>query len=151
MSRAPHIATLWVQPVFFHINISQKDQAPALCALPQGVWIPHKLTLIQSPGNGCLTASQRESEDILCVYVSACLTWGATQHHWCGHEAKVHSEMCGLGSRGAMASVNGEGRVSTSTLTLTSFSRLFQHLHFSPWHAWRPDLLVRWQKLDGGG
>lgn len=73
MSRAPHIATLRVQPVLFHINISQRDQAPALCVLPQGARIPHKLTLIQSPGNGCLPASQRVSEDILCVCMCMCV------------------------------------------------------------------------------
>ena len=129
-----------VQPVLFHINISQRDQAPALCALPQGARIPHKLTLIQSPGNGCLPACKPEGVwgYTVCVCVCVCMTPGGTQHHWCGHRAKVHSEMCGLGSRGAMASVNGEGRVSTSTLTLSSFSRLLCHLHFSAWHAWRP-------------
>ncbi len=74
----------------------------------------------------------------VCACVCVCMTRGGTQHHWCGHRAKVHSEMCGLGSRGAMASVNGEGRVSASALTLSSFSRLLCHLHFSPWHAWRP-------------
>lgn len=37
---APHIATLKVQPVLFHINISQRDQAPGLSALPQGARIP---------------------------------------------------------------------------------------------------------------
>ena len=73
MSRAPHIATLRVQPVLFHINISQRDQAPALCALPQGARIPHKLTLIQSPGSGCLPASQRVSEDILFVCMCVCV------------------------------------------------------------------------------
>lgn len=36
MSSTPHIATLKVQPVLFHINISRREQAPALCALPQG-------------------------------------------------------------------------------------------------------------------
>lgn len=34
--------TLWVQPVLFHINISQRDQAPALCALPRGPRISQK-------------------------------------------------------------------------------------------------------------
>lgn len=63
----------------------QRDQAPALCALPQGARIPHKLTLIQSPGSGCLTASQRVSEDILfvCVFDSrrypAPLVWSQGQ------------------------------------------------------------------------
>lgn len=75
---------------------------------------------------------------IYCVYVCVYMTRGGTQHHWCGHRAKVHSEMCGLGSIGGMASVNGEGRVSTSTFVLSSFSRLLCHLHFSLWHAWRP-------------
>lgn len=104
--------TLWVQPVLFHINISQRDQAPALCALPRGPRISQKLTLIQSPGNG---------------YVCMCVCVFVSLHHWCGHRAKVQSEMCGPGSGGAMASVNGEAKVSTSALTLSFFSRLLCH------------------------
>lgn len=145
INRPSHIATLWVQPGLFHISISEWDQAPALCALPQGARIPRKLTLIQSPGNACKQESVwGYTMMCVCVCVSdskrypAPLVWS---------QGKVHSEMCGLGSRGAMASVNGEGRVSTSNLSLSSFSRLLCHLHFSPWHALWPPSLVRWHRL----
>ncbi|KAK1886849.1 Pheromone-processing carboxypeptidase KEX1 [Dissostichus eleginoides] len=71
MSMASHIATLRVQPVLFHINISQRDQAPALCALPQGARIPHKLTLIQSPEvpstTGVVTGPK---------FTQKCVAWG---------------------------------------------------------------------------
>lgn len=60
--------------------------------------------------------------------------WGGTQHHSCGHRAKVQPEMCGPRSRGAMASVKGEAKVTGPPL----FSRRGCHLQFSTWHAWQP-------------
>lgn len=147
MSEAPHIATLRVQPVLFHINISQRDQAPALCALPQGARIPHKLTLIQSPGNGCLPASQRVSEDILCVcvwleevprttgvvtgpkFTQKCVAWGR-EVLWPPLTVRVEFQP----------------PPSPSPLSPGCSATYISH------HDTRddPHLLVRWQRLDGG-
>lgn len=72
--RASHIANLKVQPVLFHINISQRDQEPGPSCFTPGNKNPPppppppKLTLIQSPGNGCLQA--RGCLRCVCVCVS---------------------------------------------------------------------------------
>lgn len=131
--KASHIANLKVQPVLFHINITQGDQEPGLfCFTPGNKNTPTNWHWY----NLQVMAACEPGMSEVCV----CVAW-VTQHHWCGHRAKVHTEMCGLGSRGVMASVNGVARVSTSALSLSSFPKLLCHLHFSAWHTqWPPPL-----------
>lgn len=112
-ARASHTATLsefsqFCSTLTFHREIRRLPSV----LYPGDQGSPKKLTLIQSPGNG---------------YVCMCVCVFVSLHHWCGHRAKVQSEMCGPGSGGAMASVNGEAKVSTSALTLSFFSRLLCH------------------------
>lgn len=55
------------------LTFHRKIRRLAFLLYPREPESPHKLTLIQSPGNGCLPASQRVSEDMLRVCVCVCV------------------------------------------------------------------------------
>lgn len=135
------------------LTFHRKIRRLAFLLYPREPECPHKLTLIQSPGNGCLPASQRVSEDMLWVCVCVCVcVWLEEVPSTTGVvTGPKFTQKCVAWGREVLwppltARLEFQPPPSPSPLSpgcsATYISQRDMHDD--------PHLLVRWQKLDGG-